>query len=134
MTEPADVHLIARRSGTTVGYLRLVTRTICAAGDSDWKSTILGVSTVIVKQNIRGEGIGKKIMHAANHHISRQRISALLTCNKDKEAFYAACGWKCCHVTFLDQQGDPFFRSPVVMAFPIATFPSNTIMIEGDTF
>lgn len=93
---PAEVHVMAFRRETLVGHVGFQPRTI-AVGEHD--VTVAGTGGVLVAEETRGSGLGRRTMHRAQEAMRRTPgvEFGYLGCRPAVVPFYEAAGWRRIH-------------------------------------
>ena len=86
-----DVHLLLKNQNELIGYLSM---TNVSMKLDDRISNVVGIGSVCVKKDLKGEKIGFLIMQLANYYLSKGNLLGALLCKKDLKDFYIKCGWK----------------------------------------
>ncbi|XP_038071822.1 N-alpha-acetyltransferase 80-like [Patiria miniata] len=89
--------VMVNANNAVIGYCRL-------AKVISVPSSVL-IESVVVPENLRGRGLGRRVMDLAESHAKRQGFTTMYLSTKDKQDFYAHLGYEFCKaVNTLDAQ------------------------------
>lgn len=131
---PAYVVLLAH-NGRVQGHIAIVVRVIRCDGR---EVTVAGVQGFAVHPDLRGCGVGSRLMASATVEAKRRGLDfGLLFCLPALEKYYCSLGWSALHqpVLMTDENGGPVPATGknICMFQPLgaASFPEGTIDLQG---